>query len=617
MAAGEVLGEIWAVAGGVGPVDVRVFVRGVTNYRYTLTDSPQRILSGGVPLSEMVIQNLGTISIELGNDRALVYGQGLRVPANSLLSGGGIVPGSPGFGVLEQFARAALPAAGNTGRLVELTDYDKSLWVDDGAQWFSIGGEIINVKARGARGDNVADDLASIDAAIAAAFVGGGGTVYFPPGTYRITATIDLTSDVRVLGAGRLAAQIAPSAETFAAFTATGPCIRWSLEHLVINFGTATGLTPSANPAAIGVQLLFGAGVPPYMFEIAFVQIFYSFNALSSLTTCRAFMFSLRHVYSASNGGYAYVVKPTQGCTTILFQNVYAAHGVQGGFDLFGIDGLTMLSCAVDDMAPTVGDVNVISSCRFTIDGFQAEANTTVSTGFGAVLLITNSFGTLNAYRSVGNLLQTDVADEAYSLRVSSTSRVVIIGPSNVSDTSNGGGTSFGIVASTSNTSCVVHASAVIAAAGTATNFGVYVANGMIELHDGAWIDFTPTVTQNGARTITVNYCRYKRIGKTAFVDAEIVITNAGTAGWGITLGAIPSSIAPRETAGLTDIIGRFIYSDAGVYYVGVAQAASASTVGFVRGGNVDTTTMGAAGGGNFATANGDVLAVNLQYEVA
>ncbi len=55
----------------------------------------------------------------------------------------------------------------------------------------------------GAVGDNVADDTNAVAAAIAAAFDAGGGVVFFPRGTYKLTSTIRFPYKVSFLGEGR------------------------------------------------------------------------------------------------------------------------------------------------------------------------------------------------------------------------------------------------------------------------------------------------------------------------------------------------------------------------------------------------------------------------------
>lgn len=54
-------------------------------------------------------------------------------------------------------------------------------------------GEIVyDVKAYGAAGDGATDDTAAINAAVAAAT--GGGVIFFPPGTYKVTSTIAIAT---------------------------------------------------------------------------------------------------------------------------------------------------------------------------------------------------------------------------------------------------------------------------------------------------------------------------------------------------------------------------------------------------------------------------------------
>ena len=70
-----------------------------------------------------------------------------------------------------------------------------------------------NAKTFGAVGDGITDDTTAINAAIAA-LPANGGTVFLPPGTYKTTATITLTANQRLVGAGVGATQIISSTDT-------------------------------------------------------------------------------------------------------------------------------------------------------------------------------------------------------------------------------------------------------------------------------------------------------------------------------------------------------------------------------------------------------------------
>ncbi len=65
-------------------------------------------------------------------------------------------------------------------------------------------GLVFNVKspAYGATGDGVTSDQTAVEAALAAAVAAGGGVVYFPPGTYRLTAALSWDNRVSILGVG-------------------------------------------------------------------------------------------------------------------------------------------------------------------------------------------------------------------------------------------------------------------------------------------------------------------------------------------------------------------------------------------------------------------------------
>jgi hypothetical protein len=65
-------------------------------------------------------------------------------------------------------------------------------------------GLFFNVKdpTYGATGDGSTDDTSAVSAAIAAAVAAGGGIVFFPAGTYRLTSALSLGSNVTLLGTG-------------------------------------------------------------------------------------------------------------------------------------------------------------------------------------------------------------------------------------------------------------------------------------------------------------------------------------------------------------------------------------------------------------------------------
>jgi hypothetical protein len=65
-----------------------------------------------------------------------------------------------------------------------------------------VNGAPFNVLDYGAVGNGTTDDTAAIQAAINAAYANGGGQVYFPARTYKITSTLTLKSNIRYQGEG-------------------------------------------------------------------------------------------------------------------------------------------------------------------------------------------------------------------------------------------------------------------------------------------------------------------------------------------------------------------------------------------------------------------------------
>ena len=133
----------------------------------------------------------------------------------TILGGGnvGIGTSSPGTTLdvagpirFQGYAKASLPSAGTTGRLARVTDVSRSLWMDQGSQWFNLSGEVYNVKEFGAKGDGTTDDTSAIQAAITAA-AATGGRVVFPPGVY-LVSNLTGASNVQLWGAGASATTV-------------------------------------------------------------------------------------------------------------------------------------------------------------------------------------------------------------------------------------------------------------------------------------------------------------------------------------------------------------------------------------------------------------------------
>lgn len=96
--------------------------------------------------------------------------------------------------------------------------------------------DVVSVKDFGAVGDGVSDDTVFIQAAIDS-FTAGRGTVYFPPGTYKVTSQITVSKDrVHLLGAGSWATQL------LFLPTAAQTCVKLSAGAAVLYQGSVKGL---------------------------------------------------------------------------------------------------------------------------------------------------------------------------------------------------------------------------------------------------------------------------------------------------------------------------------------------------------------------------------------
>jgi hypothetical protein len=130
---------------------------------------------------------------------------------DSMPSGSATIGATSPFGLVSaltlrtQHVGAATPTGGSSG---DIKVGSGRIWMNDAGSWANIGAAattVYNVKSYGAVGNGTTDDRAAIQSAINAAAAGQvGGTVFFPPGVYKINSglTVPAGGYVTFQGAG-------------------------------------------------------------------------------------------------------------------------------------------------------------------------------------------------------------------------------------------------------------------------------------------------------------------------------------------------------------------------------------------------------------------------------
>ena len=125
---------------------------------------------------------------------------------------------------------------------------------------------VFNAADFGAVGDGVSDDTVEIQAALNAANDAGGGVVWIPPGTYKISNSLIVYSKTNVLGAGRGATTLRGTAGAYAGVTVNGGLIYCTIamvsaDNASVRSITVDHVTNGATVNGIGI-LHDGAGTP-------------------------------------------------------------------------------------------------------------------------------------------------------------------------------------------------------------------------------------------------------------------------------------------------------------------------------------------------------------------
>lgn len=290
-----------------------------------------------------------------------------------------------------------------------------SAQTNTGAKTFNAGtlldkGEIVfDIKAYGAVGNDTADDTAAIQAAVDAAQAAGGGKVWGPKGTYKITAAIKLYSgttptitaysNITIEGVGASGV----SGTIFKQYTTGADVIKGindaangaqilniTLRNFSMAWGTAT-LTNSGNGLYLSQQ---AAGGPSYQ-QITIENVTavnmqgsgkYGFNfesiIVSSVRDCQAQVCANGFYINGAVGGSYNSVS-----TSTTFSNCYANMATNGvnGFRCTDNTYMQFINCAVDVGANSTGSAYLVegsNSVNFISCGIELNGTATLTNGF-------------------------------------------------------------------------------------------------------------------------------------------------------------------------------------------------------------------------------------------
>jgi hypothetical protein len=213
-----------AVSGGAATVDIyQVVSDGLHSNRYVWARAGQAVTAARVAdaqASTVAVDHSRTAALASSLD-AVDAGPGTAYRNLPAGASSGTIRGvqNTGEGVIyvdatgtETIDGGAAPYVVQPGEVAQFQSSGAGAWVRLlpgtsvlSSTYVQQGRLMVSVKdaAYGAIGDGVANDTAAIQAALTAVANAGGGMVYLPPGTYRITAGLLTASKVTLVGAGQ------------------------------------------------------------------------------------------------------------------------------------------------------------------------------------------------------------------------------------------------------------------------------------------------------------------------------------------------------------------------------------------------------------------------------
>lgn len=351
---------------------------------------------------------------------------------------GGDLSGSASSPTVARVNGVTVSGTAASGKALVASGSTSASWgvVPGTTSWYNI------VTMYGADPTGTADSTTAIQSAINAANTAGGGVVYVPAGTYKISSALTISDHVCIKGDSRNNSLIRQSSTTADAFSWTGSNLEYvTFEDLQINgpgSGSGTGISLMAstggNPNVLGCRfsnlLVQSFGADGIAAQLLIVSQFD--NVI--VTTCGGDGFSLtgsvdtsvvfNSCYANANRGTGYDLENLTYCTL----NACAADSNNLGYYIFGSGGVTLNSCGAES---SPYGFKISDSTGVVLNGCLTFANSNTS------FWVTNSSSNI----SLIGLREAGPNGATASIRTDTGTMVTLIGYSRVTPLSLASGT--------------------------------------------------------------------------------------------------------------------------------------------------------------------------------
>lgn len=220
-----------------------------------------------------------------------------------------------------------------------------------------------NVKDYGAKGDNVTDDTAAINATILAANAVGGGTVYLPRGIYKISSAIQMKSHIKFMGDGDFVTEIIMTSTTANAFEGS------SLIYVTMESFRLTG--PNSGTGQ-GIKFLVE-------FDYCLLKDITVTNFGSTgIEIEQPIVSNFTRVTSRLNGASGFYIHGTGlgAGTSLSMDSCWAHDNVAHGYNFNNMTYCALVACAADNQINGSTAGYLIDTCTgFSMVGCGSEGN--------------------------------------------------------------------------------------------------------------------------------------------------------------------------------------------------------------------------------------------------